>query len=78
MFALITNARLMAGTAAGYLRARFGEERGQDLIEYAMLGGLLAVAITAVAVVAAMTGALDSMATGISNCIDFNAGTACP
>ena len=46
-------------------------ERGQDLIEYAMLGGLIA------ATLAALSGALTSMATGIGNCIDFNGGTVC-
>ena len=52
-------------------------ERGQDLLEYALLGGLIAVAITAAAVVAAMTGGLEKMSNGIKNCIDFKANTAC-
>lgn len=51
-------------------------ERGQDLIEYAMLGGLIALAIIAVGVLA-FSDALESMANGIGACIDFDAGTAC-
>jgi len=55
------------------------DERGQDLLEYALLGGLIALAITAAGVVAAMTGGLDSMAEGIKDCIDFktSAGSEC-
>ena len=51
-------------------------ERGQDLIEYAMLSGLIAAAIVAVGILA-FSGALTSMAGGISDCIDFDSGTAC-
>ncbi len=51
-------------------------ERGQDLIEYSMLGGLIALAIIAVGALA-FSGALDSMANGIGNCIDFDSGTSC-
>ena len=51
-------------------------ERGQDLIEYAMLSGLIAAAIVAVGILVFST-ALTSMAEGISFCIDFNSGTPC-
>ena len=78
MFALIANARLLAGMASGYLRARIGDERGQDLIEYALMGGLLAVAIIGIGFAVTLTGALDTLATTISDCVDFDAGTACP
>ena len=57
------------------LKARASEERGQDLLEYAMLGGLIVIGI--LAVVLAFTGALNNMITGIGNCIDFSAGTTC-
>ena len=50
-------------------------ERGQDLLEYAMLGGLLAAAIAVIAVV--FSGAIGSMASGIRDCIDFNPNTVC-
>jgi len=53
------------------------DERGQDLLEYALLGGLIAVAITAAAVVTAMTGGLEKMGNGIKDCIDFKSNTTC-
>ena len=58
------------------LKAKLSSERGQDLIEYAMLSGLIAAAIIAVGVLV-FSGALTSMATGISDCIDFKASTVC-
>lgn len=57
------------------LKAKLSSERGQDLLEYAMLGGLIVIAI--LAIVGAFTGALQSMVHGISACIDFDSGTAC-
>ena len=57
------------------LKAKLSEERGQDLLEYAMLGGLIVIGI--LAVVLAFTGALNNMITGIGNCIDFSDGTTC-
>ena len=44
-------------------------EKGQDLIEYAMLGGLIALGV--------MTGAITDMANGIGDCVDFDAGSVC-
>lgn len=74
MFALIANARLMAGLAAGVLRARIGEERGQDLIEYAVFGGILAAFIVGLGAALAATGALSDMADGLAACLDFAGG----
>ena len=51
-------------------------ERGQDLIEYAMLGGLIALAIIGVGVLA-LTGALNDLFNGIGDCVDFDSATAC-
>jgi len=51
-------------------------ERGQDLIEYAMLGGLIALAIIGVGVLA-LTGALNDLFNGIGDCVDFDAATGC-
>jgi len=51
-------------------------ERGQDLIEYAVLSGLIAIAIMAGVLV--FSGAITSMANGISGCIDFTAGGCTP
>jgi Flp pilus assembly pilin Flp len=53
------------------------EERGQDLIEYAMLSGLIAATIAGIVALAAYSGAITAMATGIGNCVDFNGGTVC-
>lgn len=51
------------------------DERGQDLLEYALLGGLIAVAI--LAAIGIFTGALEDMFTGIKNCVDFTNTTNC-
>ena len=72
MVALINNAMLRAITAASELRARLAEERGQDLLEYALLGGLIAAALTGVAAVLAYTGAIEGMANGIAECVNFS------
>jgi len=48
-------------------------ERGQDLLEYAMLSGLVAAAIVVVATILLATGGpVEGMANGIKKCIDFN------
>jgi Flp pilus assembly pilin Flp len=59
------------------VRSLVKSERGQDLIEYAMLGGLIALALIAVATLGVLTGAVSAMATGIGNCIDFNSVSVC-
>ena len=74
---IINTALLRVMTTVSGLRARFAEDRGQDLLEYALLGGLIAAAITAAAVVLTMSGALTTMADGIARCIDFDSGTPC-
>ena len=76
MVAIINKTLMQAMVAAQGLRARLSEERGQDLIEYAMLGGLIAVAIITVGALA-YQGALTSMASGIGDCIDFDGTTPC-
>jgi len=58
------------------LKMRLSDEHGQDLLEYALLGGLIAMAIIAVGTAAVMTGAITAMANGIAECIDFD-GVAC-
>jgi len=52
------------------------DERGQDLIEYAVFSGVIALALMAVGAFV-LSGALTSMATGIGNCIDFNSISTC-
>jgi Flp pilus assembly pilin Flp len=60
-----------------YIRNRLAIESGQDLLEYALLGGLIAAAIVAVIALGTMTGAITDMANGIGNCIDFDKTTTC-
>ena len=67
-------------TAVSGLRARMSEERGQDLLEYALFGGLLAVLIMAAGAFFIIDGnnPLVAMLNGISGCIDFQAGGCDP
>ncbi len=51
-------------------------ERGQDLVEYALLSGLIAVAILAAIISGVLTTGLNAMAVAIGECIDFD--TTCP
>jgi Flp pilus assembly pilin Flp len=67
----------MLSSIITWIQVHLRDENGQDLIEYALLGGLIAATLIAVATLAAYTGALQSMATGIGNCIDFNSTTTC-
>ncbi len=57
-------------------RPHLSRESGQDLIEYAMLGGLIAVAIIGAGVF--FQDALEDMGEGIGFCIDFDKDTPCP
>ena len=50
-------------------------EEGQDLLEYVLLGGLIAAAI--VALVAIFNPFLQDMATNIGQCLDFDSATDC-
>ena len=59
-----------------WIQARMVREDGQDLIEYALLGGLIAAALIAVAVLTALSTGVEDMASGIGECIDFD-GTDC-
>ncbi len=60
-----------------WVRARLPiSERGQDLVEYAIFTGVIALTLMAVGALF-LTGALASMATGIGNCVDFVSTTPC-
>ena len=76
MVDLINTALMRTAMAMGRLRQRLTEERGQDLMEYAMLSGLVALVIAGVGA-AIFTGAVNNMITGVANCIDFTNGIAC-
>ncbi|MGD0114718.1 MAG: hypothetical protein ABSC13_01770 [Dehalococcoidia bacterium] len=57
------------------LKMWLSDDHGQDMLEYAMLGGLIVIGILAVTTL--LTGALQNMVKGIANCIDFNNTTVC-
>ncbi len=63
--------------ALSWMLVRVRSERGQDLIEYALLGGLVAAAIIAVLSLGLLSGGVNSMVTNIRDCIDFEASTTC-
>jgi Flp pilus assembly pilin Flp len=58
-----------------FISGLFHREEGQDLIEYALLGGLIAAGI--IAVLTLFTGEVQNMIQGIGNCIDFENTTGC-
>lgn len=56
-------------------------ERGQDMIEYALFGGLLATIIILVAtliVAGTIANPVSTMLDGLSGCIDFQSGGCSP
>jgi Flp pilus assembly pilin Flp len=59
------------------IRSWVRSERGQDLLEYALLGGLISAAIIAVGAAGVMTGAISGMVDSIGKCIDFKKSTPC-
>jgi Flp pilus assembly pilin Flp len=62
----------------GFVTGLFRREEGQDLIEYALIGGLVAVAVVAAFVLlGGSDGPVDAMITNIGDCIDFEDGTNC-
>jgi Flp pilus assembly pilin Flp len=63
--------------ALTWLLVRLRTERGQDMIEYALLGGLVAAALIALFSLGLLSGGVNSMVTNIRDCIDFEAGTTC-
>ena len=71
---VMTTMVLKASSALSRVRS---SERGQDLIEYALLSGLIGMALLAAFTVAWGTGTLGSMATEIKNCLDFKQTTNC-
>ncbi len=73
--AYINDVLLRAVTGVRALAQRVRDEAGQDTMEWAMLSGLVALAILGVTV--ALSGALDKLITGIGNCIDFSGTTTC-
>ncbi len=66
---------MLVTSAASSLINKLQREEGQDLIEYALLGGLIAVAIIGALVIWGTS--LTNMASNIGNCIDFSNTTPC-
>ena len=62
----------------GAITARLSEERGQDLIEYAVLAGAIGVALFTALIVVGFPGAFEAFGTSIKQCIDMKTSTACP
>jgi len=62
--------------AYAWILAHLRREHGQDLIEYALLSGMIAAALVLVTFLV-LTGALESMFVGVGNCIDWNDATNC-
>jgi Flp pilus assembly pilin Flp len=56
--------------------ASLKEERGQDLMEYALWSGLIAIGLIAIGA-ALYTTVGNSLGTGIKNCVDFSSTTVC-
>ena len=75
MVAIINNVLLRGIAAVSELKARLSEDRGQDLIEYALLGGLVSAGFV-VAAVLVFPAAFDTMVDAIAECVDFD--DVCP
>ncbi len=67
----------MLSVIVSYIMTRLRTERGQDVLEYALLGGLIAAAIVAALLSGIMETAINSMAGGIRDCIDFDSTSIC-
>ena len=76
MVALINTALMRTIMATSRLRQRFTEERGQDLMEYAILSGMIAVVAGGLFATAVFTGALSGMRDTIAACLTLDG--ACP
>jgi hypothetical protein len=61
---------------ATWLHARLSSERGQDLLEYAVFGSLIATALVVTGLVV-MDSAIQGMGLGLARCLDFSGSTPC-
>ncbi len=73
----MTDISIRIHTFLSGLVSNLKREEGQDLIEYALLGGLIALAIMTAVVLLSFTTGVTGMAAGIRDCIDFNPVTKC-
>jgi Flp pilus assembly pilin Flp len=58
------------------LKAWLSSERGQDLMEYALITG--GIAIVLIVALLLFTNQFSSLFGSLKNCIDFNSATSCP
>jgi Flp pilus assembly pilin Flp len=58
------------------LKAKLSSERGQDIMEYALLGGFIAVAFVVAALATPLGDAMQDMTNAIGECVDFD--QTCP
>ncbi len=70
----------LTGYGLAWFITRVRSERGQDLIEYSLFGGFVALSLMAAMVfsVPVLSSAVESMFTGIANCVDWNASSCGP
>ncbi len=59
------------------LAHRLRDERGQDLMEYALLGGFIAVVFAVAAIALPLGTYFNTMVTTIGNCVEIS-NTTCP
>ena len=76
MIAIINDTLMRAIGAVAGLRAHLADERGQTLMEYAVLAGVIVVFIGGLTAALAATGAMTNMANAIAECVDFD--STCP
>jgi Flp pilus assembly pilin Flp len=58
------------------LKAKLSSERGQDIMEYALITGGIAIAL--IAALLFFTNQFGNLFTSLKGCIDFNNATSCP
>lgn len=71
----MTNLSIRIYSAITSALSSLKREEGQDLIEYALIGGLMAAALLAGFLI--LGPSVSTMATNIGKCVDFNSGTVC-
>lgn len=66
---------MLARSAVESFVSALKREDGQDLIEYALIGGLMAAALLAGFLI--LGPSVSTMATNIGKCVDFDSATVC-
>ncbi len=54
------------------LKAKLSDERGQDIMEYALLGSFIAIAFAVAAIATPLGDAMKLLTDGIAECVDFD------